>query len=129
MIRQLGKPDAFLTSLASKFHWDRLVGVLKRLQTHPAGDRCFAELGPGRLGQRRSRHLHNRLREDLLPNSQNSQRPSHLAAPAALRGRLQLDYYRRSSFNNVEARTRTFCCGRTMVLESKCLPICLQQLR
>ncbi|KAL3219068.1 hypothetical protein MRX96_030697 [Rhipicephalus microplus] len=37
MIRQLGKPHAFLTMSASEVHWERLLGTLERLQVGPDG--------------------------------------------------------------------------------------------
>ncbi|CAN7949023.1 unnamed protein product, partial [Ixodes hexagonus] len=37
MIRQLGKPHAFLTLSAAELHWDRLIETLERLRVGPEG--------------------------------------------------------------------------------------------
>ncbi|XP_077560786.1 uncharacterized protein LOC144175598 [Haemaphysalis longicornis] len=45
MIRQLGKPHAFLTMSASEVHWERLLETLERLRVGPAGRaRVIAEM-------------------------------------------------------------------------------------
>ncbi|XP_077528142.1 uncharacterized protein LOC144139752 [Haemaphysalis longicornis] len=45
MIRQLGKPHAFLTMSASEVHWERLLKTLERLRVGPGGvPRAVAEM-------------------------------------------------------------------------------------